>query len=60
MHDYYHVVITTLTTITTNILITTITTITLIITDGVQRGLVGEIISRFERKGFKLVCIRRS
>lgn len=23
--------------------------------DGVQRGLVGEIISRFERKGFKLV-----
>ena len=23
--------------------------------DGVQRGMVGEIISRFERKGFKLV-----
>jgi nucleoside-diphosphate kinase len=24
--------------------------------DGVQRGLVGEIISRFERRGFKLVA----
>lgn len=24
--------------------------------DGVQRGLIGEIISRFERKGFKLVA----
>ena len=23
--------------------------------DGVQRGIVGEVISRFERKGFKLV-----
>ena len=23
--------------------------------DGVQRGLVGEILSRFERKGFKLI-----
>ena len=23
--------------------------------DGVQRGLVGEILGRFERKGFKLV-----
>jgi nucleoside-diphosphate kinase len=23
--------------------------------DGVQRGMVGEIISRFERKGYKLV-----
>jgi len=26
--------------------------------DGVQRGLVGEIISRFERKGFKLVSLK--
>lgn len=27
--------------------------------DGVQRGLVGEIISRFERKGFKLVGLKQ-
>lgn len=26
--------------------------------DGVQRGLVGEIISRFERKGFKMVALK--
>lgn len=26
--------------------------------DGVQRGLVGEIISRFERKGFKLIGLK--
>ncbi|XP_062382034.1 NME/NM23 nucleoside diphosphate kinase 2a isoform X2 [Sardina pilchardus] len=26
--------------------------------DGVQRGLIGEIISRFERKGFKLVGMK--
>lgn len=26
--------------------------------DGVQRGLVGEIISRFEKKGFKLVALK--
>ncbi|XP_019158745.1 PREDICTED: nucleoside diphosphate kinase 2, chloroplastic [Ipomoea nil] len=26
--------------------------------DGVQRGLVGEIISRFERKGFKLTALK--
>lgn len=26
--------------------------------DGVQRGLVGEIISRFERRGFKLVAMK--
>lgn len=26
--------------------------------DGVQRGLVGEIVSRFERKGFKLVGLK--
>ena len=26
--------------------------------DGVQRGLVGEIVSRFERKGFKLVAMK--
>ena len=28
--------------------------------DGVQRGLVGEIIGRFERKGFKLVGLQMS
>ena len=28
--------------------------------DGVQRGLVGEIISRFEKKGFKLVALKMS
>ena len=26
--------------------------------DGVHRGLVGEIIKRFEQKGFKLVAIK--
>ena len=26
--------------------------------DGVQRGLVGEIISRFERRGYKLVAMK--
>ena len=26
--------------------------------DGVQRGLIGEIISRFEKKGFKLVAMK--
>lgn len=26
--------------------------------DGVQRGLVGKIIQRFEEKGFKLVAMR--
>ena len=26
--------------------------------DGVQRGLVGEIISRFEKKGFKLIAMK--
>merc|ERR1712021_109922 len=26
--------------------------------DGVQRGLVGEIVKRFEQKGFKLVAIK--
>lgn len=26
--------------------------------DGVQRGLIGEIIQRFERKGFKLVALK--
>jgi nucleoside-diphosphate kinase len=26
--------------------------------DGVQRGLVGEIISRFEKKGYKLVALK--
>ena len=26
--------------------------------DGVQRGLIGEIIARFERKGYKLVALK--
>eukprot|EP01047_Picozoa_sp_COSAG01_P028641 COSAG01_NODE_1932_length_8871_cov_9.527984_1_plen_108_part_00 len=26
--------------------------------DGVQRGLVGDIISRFEKRGYKLVLVR--
>jgi len=26
--------------------------------DGVQRGLIGEVISRFERKGYKLVAMK--
>ena len=26
--------------------------------DGVQRGLVGQIISRFEQRGFKLVALK--
>ena len=26
--------------------------------DGVQRGLVGDIISRFEKRGFKLVATK--
>ena len=26
--------------------------------DGVQRGLIGEIIARFERRGFKLVAMK--
>jgi nucleoside-diphosphate kinase len=26
--------------------------------DGVQRGLVGEVISRFEKKGYKLVAMK--
>jgi nucleoside-diphosphate kinase len=26
--------------------------------DGVQRGLIGEILARFERKGLKVVCLR--
>ena len=26
--------------------------------DGVQRGLIGDIVSRFEKRGFKLVAIK--
>lgn len=26
--------------------------------DGVQRGLVGDIVKRFEQKGFKLVALK--
>jgi nucleoside-diphosphate kinase len=33
-------------------------TLVLVKPDGIQRGLVGEIISRFERKGLKLVGIK--
>lgn len=33
-------------------------TVVLVKPDGLQRGLVGEIISRFERKGLKLVGIK--
>ncbi len=27
--------------------------------DGVQRGLIGDILGRFERKGFKLVALKQ-
>ena len=27
--------------------------------DGVQRGLIGEVLSRFERKGFKLIALKQ-
>ncbi len=27
--------------------------------DGVQRGLIGEVLGRFERKGFKLVALKQ-
>lgn len=33
-------------------------TVVLVKPDGLQRGLVGEIISRFERKGLKLIAIK--
>ncbi|MGZ6371971.1 MAG: nucleoside-diphosphate kinase, partial [Candidatus Limnocylindria bacterium] len=33
-------------------------TLVLIKPDGVQRGLIGEIIGRFERKGLKVVGLR--
>ena len=33
-------------------------TLIIIKPDGVQRGLVGTIISRFETKGFKLVALK--
>lgn len=33
-------------------------TLVLIKPDGVQRGLVGEILRRFERKGFKIVALK--
>ena len=33
-------------------------TLVLIKPDGVQRGLIGEIIARFERKGLKLVGLK--
>ncbi|HSW47955.1 MAG TPA: nucleoside-diphosphate kinase, partial [Candidatus Saccharimonadales bacterium] len=33
-------------------------TVVLVKPDGVQRGLIGEIIHRFERKGLKLSAIK--
>ena len=33
-------------------------TLVLVKPDGVRRGLVGEIISRFERKGFRIVALK--
>ena len=33
-------------------------TLVLVKPDGLQRGVVGEIITRFERKGFKLVALK--
>ncbi|MGC9210200.1 MAG: nucleoside-diphosphate kinase [Acidilobus sp.] len=33
-------------------------TLVLIKPDGVRRGLIGEIISRFERKGFRIVAMK--
>ena len=35
------------------------TTYIMIKPDGVQRGLVGEIINRFERKGLRMVGLRQ-
>lgn len=33
-------------------------TLILVKPDGVQRGLIGEVISRFERRGLKLVAMK--
>ncbi len=33
-------------------------TLVLVKPDGVERGLIGEVISRFERKGFKIVALK--
>ena len=33
-------------------------TLVLVKPDGVQRGLIGEIVARFERKGLKVVGLR--
>jgi nucleoside-diphosphate kinase len=33
-------------------------TLVLVKPDGVRRGLIGEVISRFERKGFKIVALK--
>ena len=33
-------------------------TVVLVKPDGVQRGLIGEIINRFERKGLKLIAVK--
>jgi nucleoside diphosphate kinase len=34
------------------------TSLVLVKQDGVQRGLVGEVISRFENRGFKIVGLK--
>ncbi len=33
-------------------------TLVLVKPDGVERGLIGEVVSRFERKGFKIVALK--
>lgn len=42
----------------TNILEKTERNLVLVKPDGVQRGLVGEVMKRFEAKGFKLVAMK--
>merc|ERR1712032_1316228 len=42
----------------TSIIMATERTFIMIKPDGVQRGLVGEIIARFEKRGFKLVALK--
>jgi nucleoside diphosphate kinase len=34
------------------------TSLVLVKHDGVQRGLVGEVISRFEKRGFKIIGLK--
>jgi len=44
--------------IITHIFLTAYTIDIMIKPDGVQRGLIGEIIKRFEQKGYKLVAMK--